>query len=108
VLALGRISSPTSGLGYPTGAFAWRRSLLMIKRRRRPSHTCPTPTPDHGIYGVVADKNGVMWGAGWQKGTISKWSPESSLVTEYPVPTSSGQMRITGIHAHYPDGDKPQ
>jgi streptogramin lyase len=75
----------------------WGAQFGRLDAKTRTIHTYPTPTPDNGIYGVVADKNGVMWGAGWQKGTISKWSPESSLVTEYPIPTSWGQMRRIGV-----------
>jgi streptogramin lyase len=57
----------------------------------------PTPTPDNGIYGLAVDRNGVLWGAGWQKGTINKWDPATELVTEYKVPDAWGQIRRIGV-----------
>ena len=53
----------------------------------------PTPTPDNGLYGLVVDQHGNMWGAGWQKGTINKWDVDTEAVKEYKVPNSWGQLR---------------
>lgn len=75
----------------------WGAQFGRLDAKTRLIHTYPTPTPDNGIYGLAVDKSGTLWGAGWQKGTISKWAPETSLVTEYPVPASWGQMRRIGV-----------
>jgi streptogramin lyase len=57
----------------------------------------PTPTPDNGIYGLDFDQAGNMWGAGWQKGTISKWDVRTESVTEYKVPSAWGQIARVGV-----------
>ena len=41
--------------------------------------------------------DGNMWGAGWQKGTISKWDAKTEAVTEYKVPSAWGQIRRIGV-----------
>jgi hypothetical protein len=74
----------------------WGAFLAGWKRSRR-IHMYPTPTPDNGMYGLAADQHGNLWGAGWQKGTISKWDVETESVKEYKVPNSWGQVRRISV-----------
>jgi virginiamycin B lyase len=78
-------------------ALIWGALFGRLDAKTRMIHTYPTPTPDNGIYGLAVDQQGNMWGAGWQKGTISKWDAETGTVTEYPVPNSWGQIRRIGV-----------
>ena len=80
------------GFSLIWGAFFGR--MEAVSRRL---HMYPTPTPDNGIYGLDFDQAGNMWGAGWQKGTISKWSVQTESVTEYKVPSAWGQIRRVGV-----------
>jgi len=74
------------------GAFFGRMEAVSRKL-----HMYPTPTPDNGIYGLAADDHGNLWGAGWEKGTISKWDVDTETVKEYKVPNSYGQVRRIGV-----------
>jgi streptogramin lyase len=78
-------------------ALIWGALFGRLDAKTRTIHTYPTPTPDNGIYGLAFDQRGNLWGAGWQKGTISKWDAESHLVKEYPVPNAWGQIRRMGV-----------
>ncbi len=78
-------------------ALIWGALFGRLDAKTRTIHTYPTPTPDNGIYGLAFDQSGNLWGAGWQKGTISKWDAESQLVKEYPVPNAWGQIRRMGV-----------
>jgi virginiamycin B lyase len=78
-------------------ALIWGALFGRLDAKTHMIHTYPTPTPDNGIYGLAVDQQGNMWGAGWQKGTISKWDAETGVVKEYPVPDSWGQIRRIGV-----------
>ncbi len=78
-------------------ALIWGAQFGRLEAKTRTIHTYPTPTPDNGIYGLAVDQQGNMWGAGWQKGTISKWDAETGVVSEYPVPDAWGQIRRIGV-----------
>lgn len=78
-------------------ALIWGALFGRLDAVTRKIHTFPTPTPDNGIYGLVADERGNLWGAGWQKGTISKWDVDTEAVKEYAVPNSWGQIRRIGV-----------
>lgn len=75
----------------------WGAQFGRLDAKTRMIHTYPTPTPDNGLYGLAVDQHGNMWGAGWQKGTISKWDAETGLVKEYMVSNSWGQIRRIGV-----------
>ena len=55
----------------------------------------PTPTPDDGMYGLVPIRKGILWGAGWQKGTIGKWDMETETMQEYEVRTRGGKSAVS-------------
>jgi virginiamycin B lyase len=74
------------------GAFFGR-----MEATSRKLHMYPTPTPDNGMYGLAVDQQNNLWGAGWEKGTISKWDAETQTVKEYKVPNSWGQVRRIGV-----------
>jgi streptogramin lyase len=78
-------------------ALIWGALFGRIDAATRTLHTYPTPTPDNGIYGLAADARGNLWGAGWQKGTISKWDASTESVREFPVPNAWGQIRRIGV-----------
>jgi streptogramin lyase len=78
-------------------ALIWGALFGRLDAKTRTIHTFPTPTPDNGIYGLAVDPSGNMWGAGWQKGTISTWNSETGLVKEYKVPDAWGQVRRIGV-----------
>jgi len=75
----------------------WGAFFGRMEANSRRIHMYPTPTPDNGIYGLDFDQAGNMWGAGWQKGTISKWDVQTEAVTEYKVPSAWGQIRRVGV-----------
>jgi len=75
----------------------WGAFFGRMEAASRRLHMYPTPTPDNGIYGLDFDQAGNMWGAGWQKGTISKWDVRTESVTEYKVPSAWGQIRRVGV-----------
>jgi len=75
----------------------WGAFFGRMEAASRRLHMYPTPTPDNGIYGLDFDQAGNMWGAGWQKGTISKWDVQTESVTEYKVPSAWGQIRRVGV-----------
>ena len=78
-------------------ALIWGALFGRLDAKTRTIHTYPTPTPDNGIYGLAVDQSGNLWGAGWQKGTISKWDSETQTVKEYKVPNAWGQVRRIGV-----------
>jgi streptogramin lyase len=78
-------------------ALIWGALFGRLDAKTRTIHTYPLPTTDNGIYGLAVDQSGNMWGAGWQKGTISKWDSETQLVREYKVPEAWGQVRRIGV-----------
>jgi streptogramin lyase len=78
-------------------ALIWGSQFGRIEAKTRRLHMYPTPTNDNGIYGLAADREGNLWGAGWQKGTISKWDVKTESVKEYKVPGSWGQIRRIGV-----------
>jgi streptogramin lyase len=75
----------------------WGAFFGRMEAATRRLHMYPTVTPDNGIYGLDVDAQGNMWGAGWQKGTISKWDAKTEAVTEYKVPSAWGQIRRVGV-----------
>lgn len=75
----------------------WGAEFGRLDKNTRTLHMYPTPTPDNGIYGLAVDRDGNVWGAGWQKGTMSKWDAETQAVKEYQVPNSWGQIRRIGV-----------
>jgi streptogramin lyase len=78
-------------------ALIWGAQFGKLDAVTRKIHMYPTPTPDNGIYGLAVDQHGNLWGAGWQRGTITKWDAESQLVKEYKVQNAWGQIRRMGV-----------
>ena len=72
-------------------ALIWGSQFGRIEAKTRRLHMYPTPTNDNGIYGLAVDREGNMWGAGWQKGTINKWDVKTESVKEYKVPSFGGR-----------------
>jgi virginiamycin B lyase len=91
---VGIIADKDDNIGF---ALIWGAQFGRLDAKTRMIHTYPTPTPDNGIYGLAVDKSGNLWGAGWQKGTISTWDAETQLVKEYKVPNAWGEVRRIGV-----------
>ncbi len=91
---VGVIADKDDNIGF---ALIWGALFGRLDAKTRMIHTYPTPTTDNGIYGLAVDQQGNLWGAGWQKGTISGWDAETQLVKEYKVPNAWGQVRRIGV-----------
>ena len=91
---VGIIADKDDNIGF---ALIWGSLFGRLDAKTRMIHTYPTPTPDNGIYGLAVDRSGNLWGAGWQKGTISTCDAETQLVREYKVPNAWGQIRRIGV-----------